>query len=628
MTVRNFSWYNLNEQRPWPIDDKSSAVDVKGQRLPNDMLSDLTARWPSELAERAFLAAFTVSRGLVTLVISLDNEDKTPILSCSYRKPVEPGIQYDLESLVPGAYGRVVFGSGVARVTSTTSYSFADPAKSLLLAATARPYTLSRLASIGVLGVEKRLIGLVRLRGDNDIETLSDTRVIAGKPTRVGVIRLKNKSQSGVSTSSLYEKYAGDCGRRPESKNCLNGVPIESINEVQPDCCGRIFIELRGGLDGFGIENLNGVALDYPLNLADACLPDDGLPDDRGRLPNEYEDACNPANLPAEDVQIFAAEVRGIGTSPATEVFQSDALTGNWLAAMRTTPGLGYGGLVAGAINHFGKLAIGTPVPHGLIGGESVTVLPSGEHGPAEVLDSRTFKLDAPYVHGAQCWVRSDAAWMRADNAGVGQVRLGARVNAGDYLLVEAESRYWITRVSSTRNDIVALDANILGAKRATVLPATYASEYVSTKESRCGARFELDSIPFNADLDFRFTSISEGNAELSLTFGATATSHYELRLDLARRKSLRLLHIVDGKTAQQGYRALPKHGPYERYRLGLRVEPAETGWYVSAMLESRDSHEVIALQPVPVQRIAAPGLFLEVNKSVAVLSALDIVEG
>ena len=66
-------------------------------------------------------------------------------------------------------------------------------------------------------------------------------------------------------------------------------------------------------------DELNGVGLDYAFNLEEACVTPARLPDDRGRLPNEYPDLCTPVAQPL-------VSASSVDTEPTTFLAQRSAM--------------------------------------------------------------------------------------------------------------------------------------------------------------------------------------------------------------------------------------------------------------------------------------------------------------
>lgn len=293
MAVRNQNWYDLNESRLWPFDDQAQLTDDRGLRLPNDLIADIYLRYPSQSEARAFVGALTVGPTLVTLIVLISGHSPTPIAAVTLKKPVSPRRHYEFTPLLPGTGGWVVFGSGIDD-QELRSYRFSDPLQTLLLAQTARPYRRSPVPGIGKLFGDQSLTGVVRLQGGNDIVTAVEEREIAGVVRDVIVIKLaEGRNLNGQ--RNLLEEYAGTCGQRPESLNCGGPDPIQGINAVTPDCCNNIFIEFRGHGEIKGLANECGVLIDVGIGLSESCVTPDRLPDEYGRLPNEYADLCEDA---------------------------------------------------------------------------------------------------------------------------------------------------------------------------------------------------------------------------------------------------------------------------------------------------------------------------------------------
>ena len=306
MSVRSQNWYDQNQSRSWPFDDSAGLLDAFGKRLPDNLIADLYLKFPRAYGDRAFVSSLTVGTRIVTATFLGTGAGFFPLASISLAKPVEVGVHYSLESLVPGVGGWIVFGNGIDNEEIQT-FRFVDALQSVLLAQTARKYDRLPVQSLGKVFTDPVLTGLVRLQGGNDIETRKEEREIDGVTRDVAVIRLKDKLTGGDGARNLLELYAGDCGKRPESRNCGDPEPIEFINTVAPDCCGNIFIEFRGCAEIESIEGECGVVIDCGFGLGAACVTQDRLPDEHGRLPNEYDDRC-----PNHD------EVEGEGEPPAT----------------------------------------------------------------------------------------------------------------------------------------------------------------------------------------------------------------------------------------------------------------------------------------------------------------------
>jgi len=59
--TQNNHWYNINEQRNYPLDDTASCVANSGLRLPNNIITDLRLRWPEQHGKYAFVLSLSVT---------------------------------------------------------------------------------------------------------------------------------------------------------------------------------------------------------------------------------------------------------------------------------------------------------------------------------------------------------------------------------------------------------------------------------------------------------------------------------------------------------------------------------------------------------------------------------------
>lgn len=287
--ARNPEWYNLNEQRPWPLDDTALLTDDTGAFLPHNLISDVMIRFPRVLGDRLFLGAVTVGPNVVTATFLSASAGYIPVASISVPRPVDVYRHYALETLYPGVAGWIVFGGGIDN-TQLRTYRFSSPVQSLIQLQSARQYIYEPVESLGKLNVATGLTGLIRLSAGSDLEIVKEEREIEGTLRDAIVLRLVADAEQGE--RNIFEEYAGPCGKRPESRNCGAPEPIEFINNVAPDCCGNILIELHGCLAISKDVESCSIVLDCGFGLGEACPTGDRLPDATGRLPNEYDDLC------------------------------------------------------------------------------------------------------------------------------------------------------------------------------------------------------------------------------------------------------------------------------------------------------------------------------------------------
>lgn len=308
MAIRNNHWYNLNEQRYYPLDDTASAISDAGELLPGQLLADLRLRWPITYGKYAFLSAAAVTPYLVTVLIEatndLDNYPSSSTLIAGVTIPKDEltiGRTYFLTSFKQGAGGFIVIGSGVDQLYSGR---FRSPRQSLLTPRAARASRLPPIPTIGLENAATPLTGLVNLTAVPPLQLTKETRVINNvEYDNVLVFRLVETTQqiaTGGVTESVFSTFAGPCGRRVGSKTCPDPQPVQTINSVTPDCDGIIVIDFQGcATVGRNVTDC-GVVIDCDLGLSLSCQPP-YLPNlVTGQLPSELPPRIIPPPLPPE----------------------------------------------------------------------------------------------------------------------------------------------------------------------------------------------------------------------------------------------------------------------------------------------------------------------------------------
>jgi hypothetical protein len=303
MALFNNNWFNLNSTRRYPIDDSATGESDTGVDFPNDIIVDIRLRFPDSLCSYCSLSGINISKSIVTVTIighsrhpgvgssssSYGDQGFYPVAVISLPKPVIPGIPYRLSNFSNGVSGWIVFGEGVE---NNLSARFSDASQSLISVKAARAYRASPVKSIGILNSSVFLTGDVLLKSSGDLSVTIENRTINGVGVRKCVVF---SLTSEGSLDNLYKKYLGKCEIRPESESC-NKISVEYINDIPPDCNGNITLSFSGnGLVGQRIINnsdILGMALELPLGMAEACTKNDYLPDNDGKLPNEYVDEC------------------------------------------------------------------------------------------------------------------------------------------------------------------------------------------------------------------------------------------------------------------------------------------------------------------------------------------------
>lgn len=287
---RDADWYNANQSRPWPFDDSALLQDDTGEQISTTLLADLNLRFPSTLGLRAYVGALYAGPAAVSVLILSETGNLLATFSAA-KSNVEAGRLYDLVPAAAGVGGWIVFGEGV--INDNVNLRFSTPEQAFLLPQVARHYTKTPVRSAGRLASADSLTGLVALTAGNDIVLTKETLLINGQMRTAIVFNLENKQDDA--SRNLLDLYKGPCGGRPESGTCDDPAPIEVINTVNPDCCGTLFIELRGCAELSSVQNdTQGVILDCAFPLEAACVSPKRLPNSSGKLPNEYEDTCDP----------------------------------------------------------------------------------------------------------------------------------------------------------------------------------------------------------------------------------------------------------------------------------------------------------------------------------------------
>ena len=300
MAIINNNWFNLNSTRRYPLDDLATGESDSGLDFPNDIITDLRLRFPRSAGRFASISSINCSSKIVTVTIighevhpSISNvsgasETFSPLAVVSVPKPVIANVPYKLTSLVKGVFGWIVFGEGTEKVYSAR---FSNANQALLMPRVAYYYVNQPVTSVSLDNNEAVLTGDITLRAIGDLKIVKEQRSVRD----IGVVdALVFRLENNATGENLYKKYLGKCQGRPESESC-NKISVEYINDMSPDCNGNINLEFsRNELRGKVLidSDMKGIAVELPLGLAEACTRNDYLPDNQGKLPNEYADEC------------------------------------------------------------------------------------------------------------------------------------------------------------------------------------------------------------------------------------------------------------------------------------------------------------------------------------------------
>lgn len=270
-------WYNTNEMREYPIDERAV-----GNPIPSNVLGDMCVRWPSTLGATAFVGALTVSKTLVTILIQVG---ETPICSVARRRRGAVYTPIQMEALIPGAGGWVLFGEGVE---SRELSLFGSEETTPLVPAVALPYETDGLQGVSVSPDPRALTGIVDLVPGPGLEihaarrpaSEADFQIFVDEPEAYR--KLDGKETAGIvlrvaadpTNYRILRDLAGECAGFPDTY--CDRPTIKRINSVSPDCDGNINIELVGVPKRYVGEGgeVTGLLIDYFLGLSDICRRD------------------------------------------------------------------------------------------------------------------------------------------------------------------------------------------------------------------------------------------------------------------------------------------------------------------------------------------------------------------
>lgn len=290
--LRNLSWYALNATRCYPVDDGASLLDDAGTVLPSDIIADLRLVFPRRYGRFAYISSVTVTDRIVTVTLlgstTENGGDLSPLAAISIPQPVQPWRTYVLEPQVSNVGGWIVFGGGVSR---TYRGRFSSCAQTRLHGRAATATAALPVKGLSKLHDATPLSGLVTLKAGSDL-VIEAAEVTIDDVLR-DVIRIRLRDPKG-NTDNVFDQYKGQCGQRPESQNCGDPQPIEAINDVTPDCCGKITLRFRGCAQPSLITNDRSAAtLDCDIGLGDVCDTQSKLPAAGGDLPGQYDNQCD-----------------------------------------------------------------------------------------------------------------------------------------------------------------------------------------------------------------------------------------------------------------------------------------------------------------------------------------------
>jgi hypothetical protein len=302
MAIRNNHWYNINEQRSYPVDETASAVDDSGVRLPNNFIVDLKLSWSLQYGRYSYISAASATEGAVSVLISVcstldDNlNDSRLVAGVTISKDkFQESLTYKLNSFLPGAAGYIVFGSGAQQLFSGL---YANPQQSLLTARAARALPNPTLSRLALQGSATEYSGLLQLIPGAPLRVRKEPQLINGKWQENVLVFGLEDTRANASEQSAFETFSGGCSPRVGSQNCGDPQPLQSINGIRPDCSGNVTLDFRGcAVVGRNSADC-GVIVDCNLSLEQSCRPP-YLPDiSDGQLPGARPPLIIPPVIP------------------------------------------------------------------------------------------------------------------------------------------------------------------------------------------------------------------------------------------------------------------------------------------------------------------------------------------
>jgi len=274
------SWYARNRARSYPLRGDATAVANNGDMLPETLIADLSIRFTGQPTDVAYIRSFSVTSKTVSIIIAVGGTTIATATAAAAEIGRWPSIP--LKSKVSGTEGYVVFGDP----NQTGTWEFTSSAQSGLSWRAAGPQSVAKSdPRLSRFGFAKLSGPNVNLLGTSDISVVNERLLLDGVEREAVVIKLSDDAENDP-----LKDYVGSCGKRPESETCGEPDPILALSGVQPDCCGRIFLEFRGCVDLHQLAGTCGVVIDCNTAAGDLCpakeltlpTPDGTLPEDSG----------------------------------------------------------------------------------------------------------------------------------------------------------------------------------------------------------------------------------------------------------------------------------------------------------------------------------------------------------
>lgn len=201
-------------------------------------------------------------------VIPAEQDAIIPIgVAVASGQEVTRGLPIKVEALVAGVSGSVIFDSNTFE-NAGQSWVFSSYAQSALSRKAYHVIGLNRVELFKRAGTSVTASGDVTFDGENGLtvthrEGVTICEVCDGSDDIVrDVIEI---GFTGDLARDNLQKYAGPCAVRPESRTCLLGTPITSINGVSPDSEGEIHILFPTSMKPYRMSG--GIIIDTEAGL-------------------------------------------------------------------------------------------------------------------------------------------------------------------------------------------------------------------------------------------------------------------------------------------------------------------------------------------------------------------------
>lgn len=219
-------WYNANESRDYPFKEGASLVSAGGMRLPTNLIVDMSLLVPDGYAENVYCPYIKITPNIISLGVA--SAGAGLFMATFARSAIVPYVAYQLDTLIPGLGGWVVFGSYVAK--SNELYRFSGYEASAIDSKVLHIVEVPPVTKIIKLGepTSRYLAKVVNLVAGSDVKIYKHETA-----PNVIVVELTNSAS-----------FIGPCNPRIDITG--DRVSLHSINKVRPTDDGIITIRFDG----------------------------------------------------------------------------------------------------------------------------------------------------------------------------------------------------------------------------------------------------------------------------------------------------------------------------------------------------------------------------------------------